>query len=116
MCIRDRSYDADGDLSVVEGAVGLAGYRIVQEALSNVSRHTVDAKVIVTVSVEETSYDLAVRNSGGTAIDLKQGAGFGLTSMRERAKSVGGLLVAGPTPGGWTVEATLPINSAELAH
>lgn len=111
----DVSYDVDGELHRVEGATALAGYRIVQEALTNVSRHTVDAKVIVSISVEDGSCELAVRNSGGTTLDLRPGSGFGLASMRERAKSVGGLLVAGPTPDGWTVEATLPVRSAEPA-
>lgn len=111
----DVSYDVDGDLGDVEGAAALAGYRIIQEALTNVSRHTIDAKVIVSLGVEATSYELAVRNSGGTTLDLRQGSGFGLASMRERAKSVGGLLVAGPTPDGWTVEATLPIHSTQPA-
>lgn len=107
----DVSLDVDGDVQAVEGASSLAGYRIVQEALTNASRHTVGAKVVVAIDVGLQSYDVSVRNTGGTSIDLGKGSGFGLVSMRERAKSVGGLLVAGPTPDGWTVEATLPATA-----
>lgn len=108
----DVSLDTDGDVGRVEGAAALAGYRIVQEALTNASRHTVGARVTVAVKVGESVYDVLVRNEGGVASDAQAGSGFGLISMRERAKSIGGSLIAGPTPSGWTVEATLPVEPA----
>ena len=49
---------------------------------------------------------MTVRNDGAT--DPGGRAGSGLLGMRERAESVGGRLTAGPTDGGWLVEAVLP--------
>lgn len=102
----------EGPLHTVDPAVSLAGYRIVQEALTNVSRHTVGAEVHVTIEVDEHDCEIVVTNRGGNPTDLGQGSGLGLVSMRERAKSVGGSLLAGPTPDGWTVEASLPVTSS----
>lgn len=94
----------------VDPATALAGYRIIQEALTNASRHTLGADVSVAVSVEDDVCEITVANTGGETLDLGRGSGFGLISMRERAKSVGGSLLAGPTPTGWTVEASLPVS------
>jgi signal transduction histidine kinase len=101
-----------GPVGDVGGPAALAGYRIVQEALTNISRHTVGARALVSVSVQNESFDVAVQNHGGETIDTGRGSGFGLVSMRERAKSAGGSLIAGPTPSGWTVEATLPMPTS----
>lgn len=106
--------DMVGPIESVEPASALAGYRIVQEALTNASRHTVGAEVRVMVAVGNNGCDLVVANRGGETLDLGRGSGFGLISMRERAKSVGGSLLAGPTPDGWTVEASLPNQSVRV--
>lgn len=111
----DISLDIDGDVDQVDVTSGLAGYRIIQEALTNVTRHTIGAVVRVAIVVGDRTYDLVVENSDGENLDTANRSGFGLISMRERAKSVGGLLVAGPTPTGWIVEATLPIESVAVA-
>ena len=89
-----------GNLDVVEGASALAGYRIVQEALTNASRHNIGAEVLVSFDVAESEYEVTVQNRGGTPTDIQRGSGFGLVSMLERAKSVGGSVIAGPTPNG----------------
>lgn len=104
--------DIRGKVHLVDPATALAGYRIVQEALTNASRHTLDAQVTVAVSIVENACEIVVANHGGETIDLGRGSGFGLISMRERAKSVGGSLLAGPTKDGWIVEASLPVESA----
>lgn len=111
----DARLDVEGTVEKVEGAAALAGYRIIQEALTNASRHTVGAQVLVSLDVAGATYDLVVRNTGGHETGAAKGSGFGLISMRERAKSVGGSLVAGPIANGWTVEATLPTRSQETA-
>jgi len=89
--------------------VGLAAYRIIAEALANVSKHTSGTSVVLTLNVRTTTCELQVVNSGGVLTNKGAGAGIGLTAMTERANSVGGSLVAGPYPGGWKVEARLPI-------
>ena len=115
----DITYSKQGDLDSVDSAAAVAGYRIVQEAITNVTRHTTGASVNVSIIVSDSSYELSVLNHGGSVLPGRAGSGFGLVSMRERAKSVGASLLAGPTPSGWSVEASIPITdgqAAGLAH
>jgi signal transduction histidine kinase len=94
-------------------ALGLAVYRIAQEALTNVLRHAPGAKW-VSVSVTEPApgrREVAVENGPpppGAPAQEWDGSGQGLVGMRQRAEVFGGTLEAGPTPeGGWRVRATL---------
>ena len=105
--------DVRGRLDLVDPAVALAGYRIVQEALTNVSRHASGGKATVLVVVDDDVCELTVVSSGGVATGMTSGPGIGLTSMRERARSVGGSFLAGPDGGQWRVEATLPVTSSD---
>ncbi|MET9910040.1 sensor histidine kinase [Streptomyces sp. NPDC006476] len=93
-------------------AVGAAAYRIVQEALTNAVRHA-GPEVAVRVEVHES--DGALRLSvtdDGTCPDPGTAPGFGLAGMRERARSVGGTLDAGPRrEGGFGVTAVLPLQT-----
>ena len=107
-------------------AVGLTGYRIVQEALANAARHAPGAPVRVAVRAVSTAPDISaldirVRNapSGGAAASGREDpaglAGQGLAGMRERVAAVGGELSVGPTPdGGFEVHARLPLAGAAL--
>jgi signal transduction histidine kinase len=86
-------------------------YRVVQEALTNVSRHAQATRALVSVTEREGSVRVAVTDDGrglsangapaGPRGDGLQG-GFGLSGMRERAELVGGELELGPAPGGGT--------------
>ncbi|HET6562120.1 MAG TPA: histidine kinase [Marmoricola sp.] len=99
-----------GDLANLGPARGLAVYRIVQEALTNATRHAPGEPVTVEVSVEHGGTTVVVRNDG--AVDPSPAVGSGLRGMRDRAEGVGGRLVAGaldePARRGWSVEAVLP--------
>ncbi|MFJ9536686.1 sensor histidine kinase [Streptomyces sp. NPDC101225] len=94
-------------------AVGAAAYRIVQEALTNAVRH---AGPEPAVRVELYERDGALRLSvtdDGTGPTPGDPPGFGLMGMRERARSVGGTLDAGPRArGGFAVSAVLPMATA----
>jgi signal transduction histidine kinase len=86
-------------------------YRIVQEALANVLRHSPGASAIVTVVYEQRGLVVTVDDDGAaTAPHLTvQGCGYGLLGMRERALALGGDLDAAPrSGGGFRVLATLP--------
>ena len=85
---------------------GLAAYRIVQEALTNATRHAPGQPVVVQVGPTQDGTTVTVRNDGPPSPAPTPGAG--LRGMRERAESLGGHLTAGPTDGGWLVEAVLP--------
>jgi signal transduction histidine kinase len=102
------SIDGDGD---VPEPVGLAAYRIVQEALANAARHAAGGAVGAAVRALPDRLEVTVRNAPPAAGPAPgpAGAGHGLTGMRERAELLGGTLDAGPdADGGYTVTATLP--------
>jgi signal transduction histidine kinase len=93
--------------------VDRAAYRIVQEALTNVTRHA-GPEPRATVRIEYGDRELVVQvDDDGTAAP-GDGAvpGVGLTGMRERVTALGGRLRAGPRPeGGFTVRAELPLDA-----
>ncbi|MFB7930649.1 MULTISPECIES: sensor histidine kinase [Streptomyces] len=93
-------------------AVGAAAYRIVQEALTNAVRHAgPDVSVRVELDERQGALHLSVSDDG-TGPDPGGTPGFGLVGMRERARSVGGTLDAGPRPGGgFEVAAVLPLTT-----
>jgi signal transduction histidine kinase len=114
-----RIAGAKVDLSVraegVPPAVGAAVYRIVQEALTNAVRHGGRDDLGVRVQVFEREDALRVTvTDDGTGCTADGGTpGFGIVGMRERARSVGGTLDAGPVSradGGFEVSAVLPVR------
>lgn len=97
-------------------AVSLAGYRIVQESLSNVVRHASGAETFVTVAVDVGELMVSVVNTAPSSQVKKTaplpGAGLGLAGMRERVSLAGGRVTAEPTSeGGFVVEAVLPLRA-----
>ncbi|MEU6032727.1 histidine kinase [Streptomyces tauricus] len=102
---------ADG----VPPSVGAAAYRIVQEALTNAVRHGGRDDLTVRVGLRTAEGALRVRVTDDGAGPRGPGTtdgtpGFGLVGMRERARSVGGTLDAGPGPTvGFEVTAALPL-------
>ncbi|MFK3982364.1 sensor histidine kinase [Micromonospora sp. NPDC050397] len=94
-------------------AVGLAAYRIVQEALANAARHAPGAPVRVTLRPGRRDLRVRVDNSGGPPGATPPVAGHGLVGMRERARLLGGTFTAEPTPEGFTVTAVLPYETGE---
>jgi len=92
----------------VDPGVGLAAYRIVQEALTNARRHAPGAAVDVELRYGGDQLRLVIRDNGPGPGPEAPG-GHGLPGMRERAAAVGGELRAGAaTVGGFLVEARLP--------
>jgi Signal transduction histidine kinase len=102
--------------AVLPAGVAVTGYRIIQEALTNVRRHAPDATVVeVDLRVREGALLVTVRNdgSGNRPAPLGGVGGFGLAGMAERTSALGGELVAGPAgPGVWEVSAKLPLKAA----
>jgi signal transduction histidine kinase len=97
----------------------LAAYRIVQESLTNVTRHAGPASATVlvayggkdlTVQVDDDGRGPSAAGETGTA----KGNGNGIRGMRERVAALGGELTTGPRPGGgFRVRARLPLDTAE---
>lgn len=89
---------------------GLAVYRVVQEALTNVAKYARASQVRVLLQRAGEHVELRVEDDGiGFDSQLRVG-GHGLTGMRFRMRSCGGNLVVRSAPGqGTTIEATLPV-------
>jgi signal transduction histidine kinase len=109
----------------VPSAVGVCAYRIVQESLSNASRHAQGAPVTVSLDHRAEGVLLRVANgpgpmgspmgstARGAAGEGSRRTGHGLTGMRERVALLGGSLSAEPSPdGGFVVSARLPVSAA----
>ncbi|MEV6396699.1 histidine kinase [Streptomyces sp. NPDC051907] len=117
----DLVRSANADLSVRTGdarlppAVEAAAYRIVQESLTNAVRHGgPSVRIRVEVRLRDEALAVTVADDGEAALGGTGGSGYGIVGMRERARSVGGTLSAGPREdGGFTVAATLPLQPTE---
>lgn len=114
----DLDLSIDDSADQLPAAVGATGYRIVQEALTNVMRHAGPTSARVRVTRDDDGIAQVVRieveDDGGADPGALVGAGSGngLRGMRERAAAVGGSLEAGPRAGGgWRVSATLPVGA-----
>ncbi len=91
--------------------VDLTAYRIVQEALTNVTKHAATGTARVDLGYHHDRLTVAVTDEGGpSGPGPDRAPGYGLIGMRERATAVGGQLSAGPRPeGGYRVTAELPL-------
>jgi signal transduction histidine kinase len=107
-----------GDLNDVPPGVSLAGYRVVQEALTNVVRHAGSTRARLNVQAADRVLAIRVEDDGpgtGWSPPAPSGGGHGAVGMRERMEIYGGTFVAGPRAGGgWCVEARLPYVGGEL--
>jgi signal transduction histidine kinase len=98
----------------VPESVGLAAYRIVQEALTNVVKHAAPATCRVAVTIGPADVRVEVVDDGRRTVRTT-GAGHGLIGMRERVASHGGEFSAGPQEGGgFAVSARLPYAPVEV--
>ncbi|GIH55735.1 two-component sensor histidine kinase [Microbispora rosea subsp. aerata] len=104
-----------GETRPLPAGIDRAGYRIVQESLTNVSRHAPGSRVTVRVTYAPEELTVVVEDDGGgtARAEASLGSGNGIPGMRERAAALGGSLTAGPRPGGgFRVEARLPLSSS----
>ncbi|MEU8800939.1 histidine kinase [Spirillospora sp. NPDC048819] len=101
-----------GDPPPASPAVGRTAYRVVQEALTNARKHAPGAAVRVEVRYRADGVALTVRNAAASrepdAALAASGSGTGLDGLRERVELIGGTFTAGPSAGGFRVEASLP--------
>lgn len=107
----DTALSTPADVPV---SVDLTAYRIVQEALTNVSAHAPGARVRLAVGRDGGDVlllEIVNTVPGGSAPGAAVGSGSGLDGMRVRATAVGGRLDAGPSDDGWRVAARLPLES-----
>lgn len=102
----DVQVERTGSPGPLPPAVELAAFRIIQEALTNVTRHARARSATVRVACDDgVAIEVVDDGVGGVA-----SAGNGIIGMRERAAALGGTVDAGPGPGGgFRVVAHLPV-------
>ncbi|HEX9037188.1 MAG TPA: sensor histidine kinase [Ktedonobacterales bacterium] len=86
-------------------------YRVVQEALANIAKHSGATRVDVRAVMEGDALSLRIRDNGhGFHVERASGRGLGLSSMRERVAALGGTLRISSSVGGTSVETRIPLG------
>jgi signal transduction histidine kinase len=105
--------DVEGEPPRLAPGTDLAAFRIVQEALTNVVRHSGSRHARVHLAHDADVLRLRVDDDGPATGAEAGGSGNGLAGMRERAAALGGTIEAGPRPdGGFRVLAVLPLTAS----
>ncbi|MGI5204826.1 sensor histidine kinase [Spirillospora sp. CA-108201] len=111
------SVHQDGTARPLAPGVDLTAYRIVQEALTNVTKHAGAGSARVRLAWDRDRVAVTVADDGAAAPATPppdRPPGYGLIGMRERATAVGGRLSAGRRPeGGFLVSTELPLPPAK---
>ncbi|MFI8815798.1 MULTISPECIES: sensor histidine kinase [unclassified Streptomyces] len=103
----------EGAETALPPGTDLAAFRIVQEALTNVVRHSGSRTALVRIGYGAGRLRLRIDDEGPATGGDAGGSGNGLVGMRERAAALGGTIEAGPrTGGGFRVRAELPLPAA----
>jgi signal transduction histidine kinase len=95
-------YEKTGQSFPVESSAGVHIYRVLQEALNNVSRHSGASDAWIWLRFSPDSVELEVEDHGTGFVPEKMQRGIGLVAMRERAELIGGTLAISPRPQGGT--------------
>lgn len=108
-CVFDAGH---ADITLDE-TLGVVVFRIVQEALTNITRHANASAVHVSLALQSLDLRVEVRDNGHgfDLVQAQQGRSFGLLGMRERALAINGTIDIASSPGqGTVVVLTVPIN------
>ena len=107
----DATLTIEGHRNDVPAAVDRTAYRIVQESLTNITRHAAAATASVRIDYRPDALAIQVDDDGKATPDTAPVPGVGLLGMRERVTALGGHLRAEPrSEGGFTVQAELPVD------
>ena len=102
-----------GDLSSIPPGVGVAVYRITQEALANAARHASRARTLLGLELTNGRVTIVAETTGPIVTSSssdRERPRYGLIGMQERATALGGEFVAGPTSNGWRLSCKLPVG------
>jgi len=99
----DISYEKSGDPYTVDGNAAVHIYRVAQEALNNVTRHSGAREAWVRLRFQPESLELQVEDHGKGFVPGGTRQGIGLVAMRERAELLGGKIEFVTPPGGGTL-------------
>jgi len=107
-------YEKSGKPFSVEASAGVHIYRVLQEALNNVTRHSGARDAWIRLKYTLDSLELEVQDHGSGFVAEKMHRGIGLVAMRERAEIIGGTLTITPAPqGGTQVRLQIPRDKVE---
>jgi signal transduction histidine kinase len=107
-------YEKTGTQFPVETTAGVHIYRVLQEALNNVSRHAGVGEAWIRLQYSPEALTLEVEDHGAGFVADKIQRGIGLVAMRERAELIGGSLVIAPRQqGGTQVRLHIPREKVE---
>jgi len=114
MALAGLNVTIDGSAGPLPGSTDLTAYRIVQEGLANVARHSAADRAAVTFRREPGLLHVTIADDGPALDSTPAGqGGTGLIGLRERIRRHGGRMGAGPRPsGGFELHAELPIGDA----
>jgi len=111
----DVGLQVQGEPNDLPEGVDHCAYRVVQEGLTNILKHTAGASAAVQVTYADTHLLLEIVDDGGNSPARSQSlpaSGLGLIGLRERVALYGGALTAGPmADGGWQLTADLPTRA-----
>ncbi|MFJ8027639.1 sensor histidine kinase [Streptomyces sp. NPDC096311] len=116
----DVTLTTEGTPKPLSPGVDLTAYRIIQEALTNITKHAPGTTARVALAHTGNRIVITITDNGATAAALAHKPetgpnGYGIIGMRERAHAVGGDLRAGPRPGGgFRVTTALPLQPHTL--
>lgn len=106
--------DLETELPVLAPDISIALYRVVQEAFTNVRKHSQASKVLVRLRYEDEMIELLVVDNGcGTSQNgAEKSEGFGLIGLRERIELLNGQVSYGPTAQqGYRIVVSVPVSS-----
>ncbi len=106
----ELSVEREG-LPALDDQLELTAYRIVQEAVTNVVRHSGASRAMVVIGVEGSTLKITIADNGKGAETLQREGHYGVRGMQERAAAFGGDIVFGRgADGGLAVRVTLPLK------
>jgi signal transduction histidine kinase len=112
----DISYEKSGTPFTLDGNAAIHVYRVLQEALNNVARHSSAKQAWVRLRFLPQKLELEVEDHGKGFVPQAAKSGIGLVAMRERAELLGGRIAfASPVAGGTLVRLEIPREKSE-AH
>jgi signal transduction histidine kinase len=105
--------EMEPDLPVLPDVYNVTLYRVLQEALTNVTKHAQASRVWVELSIDDNSINLIIQDNGrGLHSQGNHTNGLGLTGMNERLSLVGGkLILRSVLEGGTILTASLPMRT-----
>jgi PAS domain S-box-containing protein len=116
----DLQFNVDGDVSALEETINISIYRIVQEALTNISKHSEATRVTIELAKQECDDTacllLKIEDNGGGMDPGQRNRGLGLLGMRERIEAINGSFSIHSEPGkGLRLQARVPLPEYEAA-